>query len=268
MDKHWTEKLFIDEANLFGETLEKLLETTDTEIEGLINIFSEYNIQPGGTILDLACGIGRHSIPLAKKGYKVVGIDISPTYIARAKEYAKENDVSKDTEFTLGDMRHVEGVLNHYKDKFDAVVNLFTSMGYWDEETDRKIFYQVLKLTKRNGIFVIHTANRDYLVRHFQAKDVNITNSSRVIFADRRLDLETSRMFNVWKYYNQRDEDLKHLSTIEIDHRIYSLHELKKQLEDSGWNYQKCYGGYDMRPFTTDTFSMIMVSKNIEKHSH
>jgi SAM-dependent methyltransferase len=159
-------------------------------------------------------------------------------------------------------MRQVEEVLNNYEGAFDAVINLFSSMGYWDEETDRKIFNQVLKLTKLNGIFVIHTANRDYLVRHFQARDINFDKRGMVFLADRRLDLESSRMFNVWKYFDQQGDDLKHLSTIEIDHRVYSLHELKKQVEDSGWSYQKCYGGYDMRPFTTDTFGMVLVSKN------
>ena len=71
MGKHWTEKLYIDEANLFRETLEERKKTTEIEIEGLLNIFHEYKVPKNASILDLACGIGRHSVPLAKKGYKV-----------------------------------------------------------------------------------------------------------------------------------------------------------------------------------------------------
>ncbi len=261
MSKHWTEKIFIDEANLFGETLEERKKTTEVEIEGLLNIFHDYNVPKNASILDLACGIGRHSVPLAKKGYKVTGVDISPTYISRAKEYAEDNKVTRNVNFIEGDMRQVEKLLNQHLDSFDVVINLFTSMGYWDEETDRRIFTQVSNLTRTGGIFVIHSANRDFLVKNFQARDVVYGVDSRVMFAERKLDLEDSRMYNIWKYFDQQEEDLKHLSTMELDHRIYSLHELKKQVEDGGWRYRACYGGYDMQVFTIDTFNMVLVAE-------
>lgn len=261
MDKHWTEKLFIDNASLFGARLEELLEKTDAEIDGLLNIFSEHEVPKGGIILDLACGIGRHSVSLAEKGYRIVGVDISPTYITRARELAAEKGVSKHVDFKVGDMRRVGELLKNQEGTFDLVINLFTSMGYWDEDTDRHIFKQALDLTTPGGIFIIHTANRDYLVRNFQARDVTYGKNGRVIIVERQLDLESSRLFNTWKYYEQREEDLEHLSTIELDHRVYSLHELKKQVEESGWSYQSCYGGYNMQPLTTDTFSMILVAK-------
>ena len=260
MNKHWTEKVFIDEPNLFGKRLEELKKTTQVEIEGLINIFSKHSVPNNASILDLACGIGRHSIPLSKKGYKVTGFDLSPTYISKAMEYAEENGVLKNIKFVEGDMRRVEELLNQNVGSFDVVLNLLTSMGYWDEETDRQIFTQVANLTREGGIFVIHSANRDFLVKNFQARDVVIGTDGRVMFVERRLDLEDSRMYNVWKYFDQHGEDLKHLSTMEFDHRVYSLHELKKQVEDSGWRYQACYGGFDMQPFTIDTFNMVLVA--------
>lgn len=263
MDKHWTEKLFIDNASLFGARLEDMLKKTDAEIEGLQNIFSEHEVPEGGTILDLACGIGRHSVPLAEKGYKVIGVDLSPTFITRAKELAAEKGVSKHVDFIVGDMRRVGELLMEHEDAFDVVINLFTSMGYWDEETDRQIFKQALDLTKPDGIFIIHTVNRDFLVRNFQARDISYGMDGRVIIYERRLDLESSRLYNTWKYYDQRGEDLEHLSSIELDHRVYSIHELKKQVEDSGWFYQSSYGGYNMQALTTDTFGMILVAKKV-----
>jgi SAM-dependent methyltransferase len=261
MDEHWTEKLFIEEASLFGARLEEKLESTDEEIEGLLKIFSEHKVPKGGAILDLACGIGRHSTPLAEKGYKVTGVDISPTFIERARVLAHEKNVSKRVEFVVGDMRQVGELLKDREESFDVVVNLLTSHGYWDEETDREIFRQAYRLTKRDGIFIIHTANRDFLVRHFQARAFTFGKDGRVVIAERRLDLESSRMFNVWRYYEQRGDDLEHLSTFKIDHRVYSLHELKKQIEDSGWSFHSSYGGYDMKPLTTDTLGMILISK-------
>lgn len=263
MDKHWTEKLFVNKASLFGARLEELLERTPAEVEGLINILSEHEVPDGGTILDLACGIGRHSILLAEKGYRAVGIDLSPTYIKRARELAEEKGVSQQVDFKVGDMRRIREQLENYEGVFDAVMNLFTSIGYWDEETDRQIFKQVLDLTKLSGIIVIHTVNRDFLIKNFQARDVQYGKNGRVMIADRRLDLESSRMFNTWKYYEQQDEDLEHLDTIELDHRVYSLHELKKQIEDSGWSYQTSYGGHNKQPLTTNSFGMILVAKKL-----
>lgn len=260
MDKHWTERLFIDNASLYGAQLEERLERTGEEVEGLMRLFSEHGVPPGGMVLDLACGIGRHSILLAEKGYRIVGVDISPTYIERAGELAAERGVSCRVEFMVGDMRRVGKLLGDRGESFDAVVNLFTSHGYWDEATDGAIFSQARELAKRGGIFVIHTANRDYLVRHFQARDVSYGEGGRVMIAERRLDLENSRMFNVWRYYEQRGDDLKHLSTFELDHRVYSLHELVRQVEDAGWSYHSSFGGYDMEPVSTDTFGMVLVA--------
>lgn len=261
MAKHWTEKLFIDEAELFKTTLVERMGRTEAEIDGLLNIFSEYSVPKKAAILDLACGIGRHSVPLAEKGYKVVGVDLSPSYISAAEKYAEDRGVSQNTRFIVGDMKRLEELLSDSMESFDAVVNLFTSMGYWDEETDRTIFTQALNLVRPQGLLVIHTANRDFLIKNFQARDFTISEEGRVFFTERRLDLETSRIYNVWRYYDMKGEDMTHLSTVEIDHRLYSLHELKKLVEDSGWRYQTCYGGFGTQPFTIDTFSMLLIAK-------
>ena len=261
LDKHWTERLFIDNASLYGAQLEERLERTGVEVEGLMRLFSEHGVPPGGTILDLACGIGRHSLLLAEKGYRVVGVDISSTFIKRAEELAAERGVSGRVEFMVGDMRRVGELLGDLGESFDAVVNLFTSHGYWDEYTDGAIFSQARDLARQGGIFVIHTVNRDYLVRHFQAMDVSYGEGGRVMIMERRLDLESSRMFNVWKYYEQQGDDLEHLSTFEFDHRVYSLHELVRLVENAGWSYHSSFGGYDMEPVSTDTFGMVIVAR-------
>jgi SAM-dependent methyltransferase len=260
MDKHWTDRLFLDKAALFMGSLEGRLEGAVEEVEGLLKIFSEHNVPEGGSVLDLACGIGRHSVLLAEKGYKTVGVDISPTYISRAKELADERSVSQRVEFVVGDMRKVRDLLKDRGEGFDVAVNLLTSHGYWDEETDREIFRQTLDLAKPNGIFIIHTVNRDYLVRNFQARDWTPIQEGRFMTMERRLDLENSRMFVTWKYYEQQGEDLIHAGTAELDHRVYSIHELRKQVEDSGWEPVSCYGDFDMQPLTMDS-EIILVAK-------
>lgn len=263
MEKQWTEKMFVDKAQLYGPTLETLIERVTVEVNALIKIFSEYQVPSRCLVLDLACGIGRHSVLLAEKGYKVVGVDISPEFIARAKGLAADKEVTERVDFRVGDMRRIRELLIGYEGAFDVVLNLFTSMGYWNEQTDRKILRQLLNLTAPNGTFIFDMANRDWIVCNFQDRYVTYGQDGRVQTFERKLDLESSRMYNVWRFYRKEGDDLKHLGTFELDHRIYSLHELRRQVEASGWTYQTCYGGYDLEPFTMDSRRILLVAKKL-----
>jgi 2-polyprenyl-3-methyl-5-hydroxy-6-metoxy-1,4-benzoquinol methylase len=70
-EQHWAFKLFIEHPELYLPFLEQGKEKAVREVEGLCKIFDEYKVPRNSKILDLSCGIGRHSIPLAKRGYKV-----------------------------------------------------------------------------------------------------------------------------------------------------------------------------------------------------
>jgi SAM-dependent methyltransferase len=161
-------------------------------------------------------------------------------------------------------MRNVAGVFDDYRGKIDVVVNLLTTHGYWDKETDRKLFEQARELVKPNGLLVIHTASRDFLVKHFQVRDWSDIPDGRFMLMERRLNLEESRMYVTWNYYSRDGEDLMHLSTVDMDHLVYSLHELKGIITNGGWEFLACYGGFDLQEFTVDTFPMIIVAKNPE----
>jgi len=253
--------LFVEKPSLFIGSLENVMEQATVEVAGLVNVFSEFQVSKNSLILDLCCGIGRHSVALAERGFKVVGVDLAPEFITRAKEIAVERNVKQNVEFRVGDMRKVSKVLKDYGERFNAVINLFTSIGYYDEETDRNILRQLLGLTASRGILVIDIANRDWLVRHFQARDVHQIGDVLFKVVERKLNLESSRMENVWKFYRKHKQDLKYLDTVELNHRVYSLHELKKLVEESGWIYQSCYGGFNSEPFTMDSKRMILIAK-------
>ena len=261
MGKHWTERLFIENASLYETILGELVERSSAEVMELVNIFSEFQVPKNGLVLDLGCGIGRHSVALAERGFKVVGVDLSTEFIARAREMAAERGVSENCDFRVGDMRRISEVLNGFQGKLNAVINMSTSMGYYDEETDGQIVVQLQDLTAPQGVLVIDACNRDWLIRHFQARDVHHIGEDLVHIVERRLNLENSHMENVWRYYRQQDGDLRHLDTIEVDHRVYSLHELRKLVEESGWTYQTCYGGFNSEPFTMDSRRMVLIAK-------
>lgn len=104
-------------------------------------------------ILDLACGEGRHSINLNKMGYDVTGIDLSVKNIKNASKYESEK-----LKFKIHDMRKPFG------QKFDLVVNLFTSFGYFDDFKDNlKTLDSIKSSLKKNGLAVIDFLNIKYL---------------------------------------------------------------------------------------------------------
>lgn len=263
MSKHWTERLFVDRPSIFRSRLEAQLEEAEGEVEGLTHILSEHGVTDGGSVLDLACGIGRHSVALAERDFRVVGVDISPDYIARAEALADERGVRRNVEFLVGDMRLVAEQLEEREGTFDASLSLFTSLGYWDEDADREILEQLSHLSAPDGVLVIDIANRDWILRNFQARDFGNVGDDLLQMMERRLDLEESRMHNIWRYYGPRGRDLEHVETFEVNHRVYSLHELKALVESSGWRYQTCYGGFGMEPFTMDSRRIVLVAKRL-----
>jgi SAM-dependent methyltransferase len=80
-------------------------------------------------VLDVCCGYGRHALLLAAAGMRVTGVDVNPLFLRRARAAAKRAGL--DVDFIQSDVRTLE-----LKPIFDAAVNMFTSIGYFDSEED------------------------------------------------------------------------------------------------------------------------------------
>lgn len=261
MEKHWTEKMFIDAAPFFSADLELRIERAREEVKSILTIFKEFKVPANGLILDLCCGIGRHSVALAEEGYEVVGVDISHYFIDKAKEYSENQNVSHLCDFVVGDMRQIAEVLNSHRESFDAVINMYTSVGYYDEETDGRVLGQLHSLTSNGGILIVETAPRDSMIKRMKPYQVVDLGGELVLIEESRFDIDTSRIDSVWRYYRREGEDLRHYKTVETSHRLYSLHEFRMMSEQAGWKYGTSYGGFDLEPFTLEARSMIFVAQ-------
>ena len=146
---HWTEELFKEHPELFLGAFEARLEQSYDEVAGLLHCLSEQGFQPQ-RLLDLNCGIGRHSIELAKQGIRVVGTDISPDYIDIATEMAAEQGVADRAGFRVADMRRIAAEMENEK-PFDGVVCLWTAFGFYDEETNIDVLRQCRGLVGEGG---------------------------------------------------------------------------------------------------------------------
>jgi len=173
---------------------------------------------------------------------------------------AKERVCARTT-FYRTDARKAHQLLDKRRKKFDAVVNIGTSMGDYGTIEDHRIFEGLCEVTGPRGILVIETVNRDYLVKHFQ--DHAISNRDGVEWRDsRRLDLESSFMRNSWKFYRKSRASLRLVANIPMSHRVYSLHELIELVNSSRWNYLESYGSLrELTPLTTESIHMTIVGR-------
>ena len=125
--RDWWEELFqIHEFAHYGDYAADL---TRREVDFLMEALGLSGVE---TILDLACGGGRHAIELTRRGLTVIGVDIVKPLITAAKARAAELDLS--IEFVQGDMREL-----HYEARFDVVLIMNSSLGFFDDATNQAV---------------------------------------------------------------------------------------------------------------------------------
>jgi SAM-dependent methyltransferase len=253
--------MFIEHGDVFLKLINQRESLIPKEIKALERIFSEMGVNVGCNVLDLCCGSGRHALNLAKKGFNVTGVDISPTAIKHAKDSAEKMGVENRVEFLVGDARKVS-ILLEKKESFDAMISMWTSIGYYDDDTDKSIIVQLNRIASSGGVLVIDVANRDYMIKHHQPSSISEFDDLE-LHENRKLKLDESRVENTWEFYQKDAEKLKHIVTVPVVTRVYSLHELVRLLETTGWRYCSSYGNFDLEPVTIDTERIIIVGKKV-----
>ncbi len=148
MDNPWLNRKYVEEYTLLNKAWD---ESAPQEVDFIIE---ELSLSPGEKILDIGCGSGRHAVEFAKRGFKVTGIDISPHQIELAKKRAENEEV--DVEFIV-----MDGLQINYKEEFDAVLNLYTSvLGELGSLANDLLFLKKLvRAIKPGGKLIISTLN-------------------------------------------------------------------------------------------------------------
>lgn len=214
----WWEDFFGDD---FVRTMERM---SPRQIAREADFIEEsLGCERGATLLDLACGTGRHAIELASRGYKVVGLDLSLSMLARASDEAQ--DRRQRLNFVQGDMRELA-----FEEMFDGIYCWDTSFGFFDEERNAAVVQRVHRALKKGGQFLLDMANRDFLMRHTPSL-AWFEGDGCVCMDDVTVDVITSRL------KVKRTLMLEDGRTREVDYsiRLYAVHELGKVLHDAGF---------------------------------
>ncbi|MCX7022747.1 MAG: methyltransferase domain-containing protein [bacterium] len=186
----------------------------EAPVEEIDYLWRQLNLRPGSRLADVCCGIGRHSIPLARRGVEVAGVDFCADYLERAEIGA----AGLPAVFVRADMRET----GLGTGAFDALINMWTSFGYFaDEGEDERALAEWSRLLRSGGRLVMSLVNRDGLMRNFQ-RGRGDADREWLLLEDSEPDYLTGRLTSRWLWVSPAGE--RHAR--EINHRIYAVHEL------------------------------------------
>ncbi len=151
----WEELLQVYEFAHYRQYADEL---TRREVDFLIDALGLRGVE---TILDLACGGGRHSIALAARGWTVVGLDAAATVINHARARAAEQGLS--VEFVVGDMRNLP-----YQARFDAILLMNSSLGFFDDATNQAVLNGIARALAPGGKLVAQCLNPYQIERYLR----------------------------------------------------------------------------------------------------
>jgi 2-polyprenyl-3-methyl-5-hydroxy-6-metoxy-1,4-benzoquinol methylase len=226
MQKEWFKDWFSskDYLDVYNHRNEK-------DAEEIIKlIFSNITLPQNANILDAACGTGRHTIKFAELGFNVTAFDLSKTLLEIAKKNAEEKNLK--IKFLLSDIRNI-----FICQKFDLIVSLFTSFGYFKtDEENFKFVENGFKMLNPEGYFVLDFFNKNHVEKNlipFSEKEID----GKKIFEHRRIidnrvvkEIKIERMNREYNYVESV--------------RLYSYNELVKNFTKIGFKVIKTLGNY------------------------
>jgi SAM-dependent methyltransferase len=228
--KPWFEEVF-DEDYL--RTLPFM--SADQTLREVEFIEASLALRPGGRILDIGCGYGRHAIELVQRGLDVTGLDLSLSLLIRAADEAQKRAMSVN--FVHADMREMA-----FEEQFDGAYCMLTSFGYFDEEANLRVAEGIARALKPGARFLLDIVNRDYIVGDLPSR-VWWEGNGCVVLEEVDFNFHTSRILT---HRSIVFEDGRQLEQ-EISVRAYGLHEIGRLLRQAGFRVLEISGSLATR---------------------
>jgi len=216
---------------MFDETRWAL---ADLEVERIQTLTG---ITPPARVLDLCCGVGRHSLAFARKGFTVTGVDMTSSYLEAAEESAKAANLT--IEFIKDDAREFER-----RESFELCVNLGASFGYSaDERDDIRMLRHSYENLALGGAFVLETMGKETVALLFKQSE-DFQRDGWEISAHYRILGNWEKLGNHWRA--QKDHVVYER---DFAIRLYSGTEIKRAVSKAGFSEVMLYGDLDGRNY-------------------
>jgi SAM-dependent methyltransferase len=225
------------------------LEQDRREVSRLLDILA---LPVGARVLDCPCGQGRHAHLLAESGYRVDGVDYSRELLA----VARTRGTGPSLRYTRADMRRLPA---RWSGRFDAVVNLFTSFGFFvDPADDARVISEFARVLRPGGVLVWHGASRDGVSAKFLARDWWTTRDGTLVAQQRRFD-PLSGILTVasqWRGLTAR-------RIVRREHRIrlYTATRLAELCAQAGLIVEAAFDNWTPRPLRRTSGEMLLVAR-------
>ena len=205
---------------------------------------------PQGRVLDLCCGPGRHSVPLAKRGFEVTAVDLQAELLDKARDYAARERVT--VEFSQADMRHFQRA-----DTFDLVISMFSSFGYFSNpEDDQGVLENIWHSLKMGGRILLDVRGKEiHAMDHADTYSYEMPNGDLIVHRTRINDGWTSTR-TTWIYLEG-----ERAHTFEVVYNLYSGAELRSLLRNTGFDNVAIYGNLKGIPYNNKATRLIVVAE-------
>jgi SAM-dependent methyltransferase len=204
-----------------------------------------------GAVLDVPCGPGRHAVELARRGFEVKGVDRTQSYLDQAKEAASAAGVDANVEWALMDMRELAD-----SSRFDLVINLFSSFGYFSDEDNLALAKKMRTALKGKGVAVFEMLGKEILAAGFSPRRWHEIQGG-VLLEDVQVSDDWARVENRWIYIGDDGKRFEH----RFSHRIYSGLELRAVLWEAGFDDVDLFGSLDGIPYDTEAERLVVVAR-------
>lgn len=225
----------------FKEVLfsEEKIEEAEEEIEKIIKLGK---FEEGDRILDMPCGLGRHSKELERKGFEVVGVEKTQDYVEDARENTESAEIVKK------DMKNFKRGRS-----FDAAINWWNSFGYFEEKSDDlKMLENIQKSLKEGGVLLM-----DLFGKEISALTGFSSHWSR---EEDSILLQDHEIKDNWKKIENTWIKVKEGEVVEYvwQQRLYSAHELEQLLKEAGFSQIEFFGNLEKEPYNHEADRMIV----------
>jgi len=203
-----------------------------------------------GDVLDVPCGFGRHALPLAEAGYRIVGVDRSETLLGEARRRAAG---ARWPKWEHADYRK----LPFGEERFDTALCLFSSLGYLGDEEDTRALAEIGRVLRPDGRLVIEIFHRDLLVAGFREHDWSLLGEGKLLLEQRTFEPAegvaqvTQTLIETGGERESRTYSL----------RVYTATELLAMLDRAGFTECRCHGDLDGGEFTPTTRLVIVARR-------
>jgi ubiquinone/menaquinone biosynthesis C-methylase UbiE len=240
----WHDKFF---SGIYTQMLAGTFDRATNEHQAR-GIKRRLKLRKGQSVLDVPCGQGRVTIPLARLGMKAYGLDRQAHYIRLAKAAAKRQRAK--VEFTVGDMRALP-----FREKFNGLFNWFGSFGYFSDKENRKVLEGFYRALKPGGQLLVEGLNKDFILMNFKER-MEVTAGGVKSIHENRWSKADRRMHSRWTLLSGRKKEVH-----QIVMRLFNARELKLLFRQAGFRQVRFYDGLNGRPAKADTVRLIVVAQ-------